>query len=309
MEEEGLTPPLLRNRNVNWERLQESLNSDNGLPTAISAPSWTGEYSVEEEDEDDDDDDALSFVIQHNDEALDWIQRWIRRPGNIIPFDASGVVLPNRTVQMEHTAQSIRDAELRYRSPRELLVNRDILGLRTFIADPVFSDFKWEYLQEIKDCFIHRQHLELDIPVIEMHPVGQTHHTTVHVEVRTTPGDDCTQILLDDNPIIYWTGDQRIHPYLTEGRNVTVEYDYRRMEKYYLDLILKICRHLNLTLYLYRDGITLSRWPEADIQYNRSTEGYDGGRYHAYFMSDRVVNDWIFKEIRNERRRRAPQKG
>ena len=319
MEEEGLTPPLLRNRNVNWGRLQESLSSDNVLPTAISAPSWFHDYLENEyghHDDDEDDDDALTFTVQHNDEALDWVNRWMRRPGNIIPFDASGISLADRASAMaerasaiERYAQDVRNEELRYRSPRELLLNRDLLGLRNYIAEPVSNDIRHEHLSAIKDCFIYRQQFDCDIPILEIHPVGVTRHTTVHVEVRTTQGDNCTQILLDDTPIIYWTASQSSTPYLREGDPITVEYNYLKMEKYYLDIFLRICQYLNLTLFLFRDGITVSRWHEWEHRQDPFLEDYIAGVYRTYFMSDRVVRDYIYEEIRNERRRRAPQKG
>ena len=308
MEEEGLTPPILRNRNVNWGRLQESLNSDNGLPTAISAPSWFHDY-LENEYGRQEDEDGLTFTIQPTDVAIHGMDRWLRRPGSIIPFDASGVSLPVRAPALERIARDVQNEELRFRSPRELLVNRDLLGLRHYIAEPTQYEIRWEDLQAIKDCFIHRQHFECDIPIVELHPVGTTRHAVVNVEVRTTQGDNCTQILLDGNPIIYWTASQVSTPYLREGYPITVEYNYLKMEKYYLDIFLRICQYLNLTLYLFLDGITVSRWPESEQRSDPFLEDYLAGEYRTYFMSDRVVRDYIYEEIRNERRRRAPQKG
>lgn len=312
MEEEGLTPPLLRNRNVNWGRLQESLNSDNGLPTAISAPSWFHDYLENEyghNDEDEDDDDALSFVVQHNDEALHYMNRWLRTPGSIMPFDTQEVSLPVRAPALERIAQEVQDNELRYVSARELLTQRDVLGLRHFTSEVISMGFRWECMSAIKDCFIHRQHYDCEVPILEMTPVGTTRHAVVNVEVRTTQGDNCTQILLDGNPIIYWTASQVSTPYLREGYPITVEYNYLKMEKYYLDIFMRICQYLNLTLYLFRDGITVSRWHEWEHRQDPFLEDYIAGVYRTYFMSDRVVRDYIYEEIRNERRRRAPQKG
>ena len=325
MEEEGLTPPLLRNRNVNWGRLQESLNSDNVLPTAISAPSWIHEYLENEygHNDEEDDDDGLIFTVQHNDEALEWINRWMRRPGSIVSFDASGFSLADRASAMANRAsamadrtsamgrytQDIQNNELRYVSARELLTQRDVLGLRHFTAEVIGMKFRGEDLQTIKDCFIHRQPFHYDIPILEMTPVGTTRHAVVNVEVRTTQGDNCTQILLDGNPIIYWTASQASTPYLREGYPITVEYNYLKMEKYYLDIFMRICQYLNLTLYLFRDGITVSRWPEWEHRQEPLLEDYIAGVYRTYFMSDRMVRDYIYREIRNERRRRAPQKG
>lgn len=317
MEEEGLTPPLLRNRNVNWGRLQESLSSDNVLPTAISAPSWIHEYLENEYGHnDEDDDDGLTFTIQHNDEALEWVNRWMRRPGSIIPFDASGFSLADRASAVadrasaiERYATEVQNTELRYRSARELLANRDLLGLRHFTAEVVSMEFRGEWLQAIKDCFIHRQPFDCDIPILETTPMGTTRHNIVRVEVITIQRDNCTQILLDGNPIIYWTASQVSTPCLREGYPITVEYNYLKMEKYYLGIFLRICNYLNLTMYLYRDGITLSRHPEHEYRTEPFLEDYNEGEYHTYFMSDRVVRDYIYEEIRNERRRRAPQKG
>lgn len=310
MEEEGLTPPLLRNRNVNWGRLQESLNSNNVLPTAISAPSWIHEYLENEYGHnDEDDDDGLTFTIQHNDEALNYINRWLRTPGSIMPFDTQEVSLPVRAPALERIAQEVQDNELRYVSARELLTQRDVLGLRHFTAEVIGMEFRGEDLQAIKDCFIHRQQFNYDIPILEMTPVGTSRYSAVHVEVRTTQGDNCTQILLDGNPIIYWTASQVSTPYLREGYPITVEYNYLKMEKYYLGIFLRICNYLNLTMYLYRDGITLSRHPEHEYRTEPFLEDYNEGEYHTYFMSDRVVRDYIYEEIRNERRRRAPKKG
>ena len=312
MEEEGLTPPLLRNRNVNWGRLQESLSSDNGLPTAISAPSWFHDYLENEyghNDEDEDDDDALSFVVQHNDEALHYMNRWLRTPGSIMPFDTQEVSLPVRAPALERIAQEVQDNELRYVSARELLTQRDVLGLRHFTAEVIGMEFRGEDLQTIKDCFIHRQPFNYDIPILEMTPVGTTRYSAIRVEVRTTQGDNCTQILLDGNPIIYWTASPGCTPYLREGYPITVEYNYLKMEKYYLDVFLKICQYLNLSLFLFRDGITVSRWHEWEHRQDPFLEDYIAGVYRTYFMSDRMVRDYIYREIRNERRRRAPQKG
>ena len=312
MEEEGLTLPVLRNRNVNWGRLQESLNSDNGIPTATSQPTWVrnfleNEYGRNNEADDENDEDAFSFLVHHNDDALNWVNDWIRRPGNIIPIDASEISLADRA--MERVAQTVQRDELMCRTPRDLIAQRDLLGLRHYIVEPITVDIQWEQLQRIKEMFIHRLHFECDVPVLEIHPVGATRHATIHVEVRTTEGDTCTQILLDNHPVIYWTASQECAPYLKEGYPITIEYDYLSMEKYYLDIFLRICRHLNLTLYLFRDSITLSRWPEREQRDDPFIEDYTAGIYHTYFMSDRVVNDYIFKEIRNERRRRASQKG
>lgn len=307
MEEEGLTPPLLRNRNVNWGRLQESLNSDYVLPTALSIPTWLHDSLADDDDEDDD--DALSFVVRNPNESLRWVNNWLRPPGSIIPFDVTEVSLADRASAMERYAQDVRNEELRFRSARDLIAQRDLLGLRNYIAEPVHTTIRWEHLQAIKDCFIHRQPFEYDIHLIEMHPIGRTRHATVHVEVRTTSGDNCTQILLDGNPIIYWTASPVSTPYLREGYPITVEYNYLKMEKYYLDLFMSICNHLNLTMYLFRDGITLSRWPESEQRIDPFLEDYLAGEYRTYFMSDRVVRDYIYEEIRNERRRRAPKKG
>ena len=306
MEEEGLTPPLLINRNVNWGRLQESLNSDYVLPTAISVPTWSNEHG---DDDDENDEDALTFLVQHNDEALHWVNEWMRRPGSIIPFDASGISLADRALAVERAAQTIQRDELRCDNPRDLLAQRDLLGLRHFIVEPVHVEIPWEYLQSIKQCFIHRHHFHYDIPIVEMHPVGVSRRATVKVEVRTTQGDNCTQILLEGNPIIWWTASQESTPFLREGYPITVEYNYLKMEKYYLDIFMTICRHLNLTMYLFRDGITLSRWPEHEQRNEPFIEDYTAGEYHTYFMSDRVLRDYVYEEIRNERRRRAPQKG
>lgn len=308
MEEEGLTPPLLRNRNVNWGRLQESLSSDNVLPTAISAPSWFHEY-LENEYGRQEDDGGLTFTIQPTDVAIHGMDRWLRPPGSIIPFDVTEVSLADRASAIERYAQDVQNEELRYRSARELIAQRDLLGLRHYIAEPVHTHIRYEHLQAIKDCFIHRQQFDYDIAVLEMHPVGVTRHATIHVEVRTTQGDNCTQILLDGNPIIYWTASQGCTPCLREGYPITVEYNYLKMEKYYLDLFMKICNHLNLTIHLFRDGITLSRWPESEQRSDPFLEDYLAGEYRTYFMSDRVVRDYIYEEIRNERRRRAPKKG
>lgn len=294
MEEEGLTPPLLINRNVNWERLQESLNSDYVL-------------------DDDEDEDVISFLVQHNDDALHWVNQWMRRPGNIIPIDASELSLADRALAMasraEQVARYVQDEELRFRSARELIAQRDLMGLRHFIAEPVSTDIGDEYLRAIKDCFIHRHHFEYDIPTHEIHPVGVTRRATIKVEVRTTRGDNCTQILLDGNPIIYWTASPECTPYLREGYPITVEYNYLKMEKYYLGFFMRICNYLNLPLHLFRDGITLSRWSESELRPDPFLEDYNEGEYHTYFMSDRVVRDYIYEEIRNERRRRAPKKG
>ena len=240
MEEEGLTPPLLRNRNVNWGRLQESLSSNSIPPTAISAPSWFHEYLENEygHNDEDDDDDALSFVVQNPNESLNWVNRWLRPPGSIVPFDVTEVSLPVRAPALERIAQEVQDNELRYVSARELLTQRDVLGLRHFTAEVIGMEFRGEDLQAIKDGFIHRQQFNYDIPILEMTPVGTTRYSAVHVEVRTTQGDNCTQILLDGNPIIYWTASPVSTPCLREGYPITVEYNYLKMEKYYLDIFL-----------------------------------------------------------------------